>query len=152
MEKTCMKCGKLLPIDEFYKHPQMGDGHLNKCKECCRSDTIQNRRKRIEHYREYDRSRSSLPHRRKLRKQFLQYQEAIEPEKSKARTAAGNALRDGRIRKEPCYFCGSQESLEMHHPDYSQPLRIYWLCRVCHRKLDNMEKLGIDVAGSCNSG
>lgn len=104
MEKTCMKCGKLLPIDEFYKHPQMGDGHLNKCKECCRSDTIQNRRKRIEHYREYDRSRSSLPHRRKLRKQFLQYQEAIEPEKSKARTAAGNALRDGRIRKEPCYF------------------------------------------------
>ena len=110
MEKTCMKCGKLLPIDEFYKHPQMGDGHLNKCKECCRSDTIQNRRKRIEHYREYDRSRSSLPHRRKLRKQFLQYQEAIEPEKSKARTAAGNALRDGRIRKEPCYFCGSQKS------------------------------------------
>ena len=147
MKKTCMKCGKSRPINDFYKHPQTGDGHLNKCKECCRLDSIQNRRNKIDYYRDYDRNRNSLPHRQNLRKQFLLNQEAVEPEKRKARTAAGNALRDGRIQKEPCYFCGSHESLEMHHPDYSQPLRVYWLCRVCHRKLDNMEKIGVGITG-----
>ena len=34
IEKKCFKCEKTLPIDEFYVHPQLSDGHLNKCKSC----------------------------------------------------------------------------------------------------------------------
>ena len=37
--KKCFKCGKIKPLDEFYKHKQMSDGHLNKCKVCTRTDT-----------------------------------------------------------------------------------------------------------------
>ena len=36
--KKCFKCGRELPLSEFYKHPRTGDGHLNKCKKCTKND------------------------------------------------------------------------------------------------------------------
>lgn len=39
--KKCISCDKELPIGEFYVHPKMGDGHLNKCKTCCKLQAAQ---------------------------------------------------------------------------------------------------------------
>lgn len=37
--KECFKCTIKKPLTEYYKHKQMGDGHLGKCKDCTKKDT-----------------------------------------------------------------------------------------------------------------
>lgn len=42
--KPCIRCGEQKPLPDYYKHPMMADGHLNKCKPCCREQA------RVRHY------------------------------------------------------------------------------------------------------
>ena len=37
--KPCIICKQIKPIEDFYKQKGMKDGHLNKCKDCCKEQS-----------------------------------------------------------------------------------------------------------------
>jgi hypothetical protein len=50
--KTCFRCGQTKSLYEFYRHPKMADGVLNKCIECTKRDNAENNRKAAARRRE----------------------------------------------------------------------------------------------------
>jgi len=132
--KKCFKCEKVKSLDEFYRHPAMADGHLNKCKLCAKKDVSKNYRKRIDHYTKYEKRRWKDPERRAYAVSKQRERRAVNHEKYKARIAVSNGIRSGEIKKGRCSVCGKADA-EAHHEDYSKPLSITWLCRSHHLKL-----------------
>ena|ERR1035441_6200612 len=131
--KLCFKCHREKPLDEFYRHPRMGDGHLGKCKDCAKADVIANRLAHVDYYREYDTDRyaNNSVHRARHDAASKNYNDN-NPEKRKAHQAVTNAVRDRRLLKNPCRDC-PRTDVHGHHTDYSRPLDVIWLCPVHHR-------------------
>ena len=119
--KTCRSCGETRAADDFYS------GRAT-CKECVRA-SVRRHRRASESVRVYDRSRGSRAPLVATQKYRADY-----PDAYRAHTAVGNAVRDGRLAKEPCLFCGDTK-VHGHHRDYSRPLDVIWLCAKCHHRL-----------------
>lgn len=131
--KTCFKCQQTLPAEGFYRHPQMADGRLNKCKECTKKDVGEYRQNNIDYIRRYDAARFRDPRRKAKVKEYFARMRDRHPQKFKARNMVNNAIRDGILIRQPCQVCGNRES-QAHHPDYSRPLDVQWLCFKHHRE------------------
>lgn len=128
MTKECFKCHQLLPLDQFYVHRQMADGHLNKCKACTKSDVKQHRNDNLEKIRAYDRERGN----RQTQDDVRQYR-ANNPEKYFTHYMVNDAKRTGKLIPQPCEACG-EEPAHAHHDDYTRPLDVRWLCPAHHRQ------------------
>lgn len=129
MEKQCFKCKTVKPFSDFYKHPRMADGHLNKCKECTKNDVGTHRGKNLEKIREYDRERGA-----RQTPEYRKYYISTYPRKYVAKNMVNNAVRDGKLDKPSnCETCSKQSKrLHGHHDDYAKPLEVRWLCAACH--------------------
>jgi len=103
------------------------------CRECvCRR--VRARAKINPAVQEYDRTRAKTPKRKAYNRSTVKRWREENPLAYQAQTAVGNALRDGRLFKEPCVMCGDQ-NVHAHHKDYSKPLDVVWLCPKCHHRL-----------------
>ena len=134
--KVCFKCGIEKDLSEFYVHPRMKDGHLNKCKECTKRDAHERIVLHPEIVRAYEKKRYSDPKRKEcVRRHVAQWSEKY-PERKKASNMVNNAVRDGRLLKpDKCEMCNKEGKLHGHHYDYSKPLDVIWLCPECHAQI-----------------
>ena len=149
MMKKCRICGSTKPHNDYYHAPASADGFASICKECVKQRVKANRAKNIDHYKAFDAARAMRPDRVAARKAYQKTasgKDAIArarrayidraPERRAAHVILGNALRDGRAEAWPvCALpecCGTK--LEAHHPDYSRPLDVVWLCNKHHRQ------------------
>jgi len=131
--KECFKCKTIKPLEEFYKHSKMADGHVNKCKECNKNDVTSHRNKNLEKVREYDRARGKIPERIKAQVEINKAWRAEDSRRVVAHSAVSRAIREGRLDRNPCVRCGEAKSVA-HHEDYDKPLEVMWLCQPCHKQ------------------
>ena len=113
-EAQCGSCKRILPIDSFCFKRSRGRYELHRCKECIRV---------------WFRDRWAKGMYR--RKERMPAGRQNNPLAVKARGELRKALDKGFIERRPCEVCGEQRS-QGHHPDYTKPLDVKWLCRKHH--------------------
>lgn len=130
MEKTCTQCGKTLPVGEFYRHKQTSDGLRPNCKECGKRLAKEYRDANLMAVREKDRARQGY----KMPNSYYREYKKGRKTQIRANAVVHNELKRGRISRLPCIICGATE-VEAHHPAYSLPLDVVWLCKTHHTEV-----------------
>lgn len=146
MNKTCFKCKSVKPVSEFYKHSEMADGYLGKCKSCAKSDSrirsikkskdpawvaSEAERHRIKQAR-YRSLGLASPVTSEARKKWC----LNNRHKRRAQGRLIYAVRSGKVsRPDRCQKCHiKSDRIQAHHHDYSKPLDVLFLCPACHGK------------------
>lgn len=128
----------------------MADGRLNKCSDCTKKDNTKRRQDNLESVQAYDRKRNKTPERLAAKRESVKKNPDAprrakrnwaerNKEKRAAHIIVGNAVRDGRLIKQLCHVCGD-ETVQAHHPDYSQPLLVVWVCDTHHKDIHKQEQ------------
>ena len=122
MSKECSKCKTIKPDEMFPQRGYYKDGRImrrNDCYDCLR-----------------------IIDRKRIRGNRSEYFHSIALQR-KAKEAVRYALKSGSMVKRACLMCGSNKA-EGHHPDYTKPLKVLWLCKKHHVALHKgLRQIGI---------
>ena len=133
--KACSKCKVLKPLSGFAKLRQ---GYQSWCKECQNECHRNHNAKEDVKIRkaQYRKEYNSTDAAKKINAEYQRKIRSTEEEKIKryCRRVAQLAVNSGKLVKKPCEQCGNPNA-QKHHTDYSKPLEVRWLCRLCHMKL-----------------
>ena len=135
-KKVCSKCKKSKELNKFDNDKRDKSGRYYICKECrkfiSRQDYLKRRSKLLKYWNKRNKTQIAKAHRKKYKLKMKKEN----PIRYKAIYAVKDAIRVGKIRKRNiCEICYTTENIEGHHPDYSKPLEVIWMCKKCHHKL-----------------
>ncbi|MCK5610798.1 hypothetical protein KAR91_53490 [Candidatus Pacearchaeota archaeon] len=123
-EKKCTSCKDIRDRSEFHANRRSSDGLKSLCKSCCRDYVVNNKdkiRPALRAYRQTGKCKQSRSvSKAKYRAKY--------PQKDKAHSAISRGILAGKIIRQPCQKCGSNENIQAHHEDYDKPLDVMWLC------------------------
>jgi hypothetical protein len=111
----------------------MADGLLGKCKSCTKQYSRDHYREHRDERTAYERARFQEPERRAYAYRQAAKHRVRHPDRYAAHSAVSNAVRDGRLFRQPCEACGAAKA-EAHHDDYAKPLDVRWLCKKHHHE------------------
>lgn len=134
--KICFRCNIEKPLTEYYKHKQMADGHLNKCRDCTKSDSKKHLEKiyadpekkikeQARHREKYYRLNYLDKHKPsyEVKKSAMERYKNKFPEKIAAHSKSGNLI-------------APEKGLEKHHWSYNVDhyKDVIWLTNYNHNK------------------
>ena len=141
--KTCRGCRIIKQEEEFYVHLEMASGRLNKCKECVKKQVRKYVRENADMLSErekkrYQRRRKDPMFRQKRADYLRQWRT---PETMQAHNITARKLKNSK--PENCERCKIRPAQMAHHPDYSKPNKVNWVCYRCHSLFRaNLQTLG----------
>lgn len=138
--KKCVKCGEIKPLYDFPLRKGAPDGYRGQCKVCNREYNRirlpawkkKHRKYHLEwmrqwRYRNYTRSRVYSKRTRDKDKVKTRLQ-------TSARMKVYHAIKRGLLKRQSCAVCGKKNACA-HHPDYTKPFAVVWLCVRHHNEL-----------------
>jgi len=160
--KKCCTCKETKELTEFYKKIRQPDGLDRQCKKCVKNYYLTNRQRKLNNQNEYRIKnlesisirealrrknddnrfeRNRLKHknwRDRNREKLNEYGRKWyqnNKEKRRANAMLKRAIDIGKIsRPDFCSECGNKCKPDGHHNDYTKPLSVIWLCKVCHMR------------------
>lgn len=131
--KECWKCKLSKNISDFYKDKSKYDGICGQCKSCDKESRYKNRAFNRAHYREVERKYLRTEKGKSVAKASREKFVKKHPLALKAHREVHNALKTGLLTYCDCVFCG--QKAQAHHPDYTKPLDVIWLCTIHHKQI-----------------